>query len=427
MHESPYTVGAGPLPGPMPPFPHGPPPPQEPPGILGAIPSAAARSAAAAAAALGVILAVSGYTTGHAHPRSAVGHWRQALADGDLAGLLRDERLGSRAWIRELIRDKGEADYNRVLGIYDRAAELGRAEFMRFRALVEQQGQQAFERLPGSEQQRVSRQSHDAWVCSNGVTRVEGADTAGGCAALWASPAPQGLIQRLGTQELDADEQALLANRAASDPAVVADPTLASLAARRDSLGERALERLRERVSREGERAFRRLDWSERNQIDRQSQERFIRERGFAALPSGDRARLGSLAALFSEESLLPETLGLQQLAPAERVEVSGRTRAEFVERHAQYVEDTGSRLTHTLLVRTFGRAQLTIDKLYLHGNGGRDLLRRQGARAELAWTQLGPEMLTPAAVTLRWSGQHVDWRVADVEWRARESGGGAP
>lgn len=424
MYEPPYSVGPDHAPGPLPPFPHAAPPP-EPQGALRASSQMPMRAQATVAALLGVILAVAGYTVEHEHPRSAIRHWRAVLARGDLGTLLRDERLGARGWIRGLIQEKGEADYRRVLGIYDRAAELGQAEFRRFREVVEQQGQRAYDNLPYGQQQAVSRQSHNAWVCTSGIARVAEAAAVGNCAALWADPTPPDLLQRLGTPELDADEQALLANRAASDPAVVADATLAGLAARRTSLGERALGRIRERVEREGEREFRRLEWSDRHAIDSQSRDRFIRDRGFATLNEADRARLGNVDALFVEGSSLPETLGLQQLAPAARAEIAGRPREDFVARHARYVEDVGARLTRALLVRTFGNAQLAIDKLYIHGGGGRDLLRRQGARAELAWTQLGPEMQSPATITLRWSSRHVDWRIADVDWRARETEGG--
>lgn len=420
MYPSPHPAGPEYTPDPSPSMPV----PALAPQAFRADTPISARGPAAAAAVLGTLLAIVGYVGDHAHPRSAVSRWRAVVSRGDLGTLLRDERLGGRRWIRALIQEQGTADYNRVLGIYDRAAELGQAEYRRLHETVIRQGEQAFAALPDPEQRAVSSRSHDEWVCANGVARVPEAGALGGCATLRAAPSPQ-LLQRLGTPELDADEQALLANRATNDPAVLADVTLAELANRRDALGQRVLERLRERVEREGDRAFRRLDWSERDAVDRQSRERFVRDRGFASLPPSDRARVGQVDGLFDESSQLPTALGMQQLPEAERREVQGRSREDFVARRARYIEDAGSRLAQQLLISSFGSAQVRVEKLYVHGSGGRDLLRRNAARAELSWSSLGSGVMTPSSIALHWSSEHVDWRIDEVTWSPRTTEGG--
>lgn len=365
----------------------------------------------------------------HDHPAGAVRRWAAALARGDVATLRRDGSLGSRVWMDGLVHELGEADYQRVLGIYQRSGEAGIQELERLRSAMRDGGVSAFERLDQGQQQAVNRQSHDQWVCARGLSRVPEAATAGGCAGLLAEPPAPQLLERLGTAGLDADEQALLGARAASDPAVRADPMLARLAERRAEEGVRALARLRERVWREGEREMRQLPREERAAIDRRSRERFMLDRGFASLSAADRGRLGSTDAILDESGALADRLGLQALDAPARREIEGRRRSDFIAAHSSFVDATGARLAHDLLVTEYGAAKLDLADLAMRGVGGRDLIRRRVASATLRWTRVGSGLRRiPREVTARWSSRDAAWNIAEVRWAERaEAGGDTP
>lgn len=394
----------------------GPPPRPE-----GAPPSSARALSAAVAAFVGAGLAIAGYAPAHAHPRSAIRHWLMVMSAGDVATLRSDERLGMQAWTASLVRELGERDYQRVLAIFDRAAQLGQREFERLRAVAIEGGRAAFEALPWEQQQAIARQSHAEWVSANGFGQVPDASVAGSWQALLAEPPAAALLQRLGTVALSADEQSLLANRAANDPAVLADPMLVALVERRGSEGQDALRRLRNQVEREGERAFRRLPWASQQEIDGRSRARFTAEHGFAALSPADRARIGSADALSDTTGAVVERLGRQLLPPAEQREVASWTRASFVAARATRVESAGARLAQETLRSEFSGSRIHYPRFDVSGSGGRDLIRRERAHAELFWDQVGVGLRQlPASIELRWAPRSADWRVVEVRWVPR-------
>lgn len=366
---------------------------------------------------MGAGMAVAAGLSDREDPARLVRRWQTALVRADMLALRHEARLGMVAWTRAIVREQGERDFARVLGIYDRAAEQGRRELNRISSAVDEGGRAAFGRLSYAQQYAVLHQSHDAWVCEHGRGHVP-AVSATPCAVLYATPPPEALLQQLGTTELDADEQSLLANRAASDPAVAGDAVLARLAQRRSTLGARALGRVIEQVQRAGEHELRRLEAGERDRIDRESISRFLREQGFAALPERDRTRVGSSDALAGDNTALATRLGLEGLTAEERGEVGASTRAEFSAARDRYIEDKGTRLARALLEGMFRTSHCEVVRVEVAGNGGRDLLRRNVASVTLRWRDLGGgAALQPDRVELRWSSLDGAWRVGDVHW----------
>lgn len=411
MHEQPYDFAPSSAPTDL-----GPPPAptRGPPTNVSAL-------AAALAAFVGAGLAIAGYAPAHAHPRSAIRHWLTVMSAGDVATLRSDERLGMQAWTSSLVQELGERDFQRTLAIFDRATQLGQQEFARLRTAAIQGGRAAFEALPWDQQQSLSRQSHTEWVSANGFAQVTEASVAGTWQALFTEPPAADLLQRLGTAALSADEQSLLANRAANDPAVLADPMLVALVDRRSSEGQVALRRLRSQVEREGEHAFRRLAWSAQQEIDGRSRARFTAEQGFAALSPADRARIGSADALNDTTNAVAERLGRQLLPPAEQREVASWTRATFAAGRATRVESAGTRLAQETLRGEFSESRIHYERFDVSGVGGRDLIRRERAHAELFWDQVGVGLRQlPASIELRWTPRSADWRVVEVRWGLR-------
>ncbi|MEZ4408542.1 MAG: hypothetical protein R3A52_19015 [Polyangiales bacterium] len=159
---------------------------------------------------------------------------------------------------------------------------------------------------------------------------------------------------------------------------------LVELAARRTAAGQQVIDRLRQRVYSEGERAYRHQHHDERERIDNRSRDRWILEHGFTALPAADRARVGTLDAMINDADALTTRLGVQRLTPDEQREVVGRTREAFVAARAQFVEARGTEVVRRALLSGFGNARYTLDDFAAQGEGGRDLVRRQTARSAL-------------------------------------------
>ena len=368
---------------------------------------------------LGSLAALAGTLRPWGSPRVVVDRWNDAARRGDIHALRYEPRFGSRAWAVALVRVLGEGDYQRVIRIYDRAEEAGRQALQRLADLVRTNGEAAWSELAYDRRHAIETESHREWVLTAGAPLVN--EAAGEAASVWGqSPPPEALINRLGALRLDPDEQQLLGGRAASDPAVAGDAMLADLAAKRSREGARAFELIAERVGQQGERAFRRLGWREREAIDARSRNAFLRAEGLARLAPADRASLGDPAALDDEAaaSRARERLGLGSLPPAERAEVSRMTRADFIARHEAYVETVGSRLAHDALVEAFGRADYDTHKARVKGLGGRDLLQRHDARIELRWTHVGGSRVTvPRVFDFTWSDDALGWRVSRVAW----------
>lgn len=371
----------------------------------------------------GAMLAIGGRASAHDNPSVVVQRWHQTLQRGDVARLESDPQLNAQAWVRAEIQRAGEEEYTRVLGLFSRAQNEGRTEYNRLVDAITRNGQSQFNALPYERQQAITRQSHDLWVYEHGFESVPDAATVGTWQVLANNPIPAALLQRLGTPALGADEQSLLGNRAANDPAVTADPMLVELAARRTAAGQQVIDRLRQRVYSEGERAYRRQHHDERERIDNRSHDRWILEHGFTALPAADRARVGTLDAMINDADALTTRLGVQRLTPDEQREVVGHTREAFVAARARFVEARGTEVVHRALLSGFGNARYTLDDFAAQGEGGRDLVRRQTARGALSWTQVGDGLRrVPSAITLRWAPREAEWRVDEVTWRPRDA-----
>jgi hypothetical protein len=373
---------------------------------------------------LGLTLALVGYLTPHHHPAAVMRRWQSAMARGDVDTLRHDERLGTGSWLVGLERELGNREYERVLAVYDRVDRVGAAEVQRLSERVTSGGQAAFQALPRDRQLEVLQQSHREWVMAQGLPRVPEALALGSWQVLLPPTAEPSLLQRLGASALSADEQTLLANRPDTHPEVVADPMLSALAARRRAQGAAMFAWIRQRVEREGEQAFRRETRTDREEIDQRSARAFVRQRGFAALSASDRARVGSLAALDDASGALRDRLGREGLEASEAREIEGKTRVEFVAQRTAYVSLTGARLAAVILREAFGSTRPEVERVVVSGVGGRDLLRRNAARIELAWPSRGDTLRQePGALVLQWFPRKAAWHITGVEWRPRGQG----
>lgn len=375
---------------------------------------------------LGVALSLAGHFRAWGSPAAVVSSWHSAARAGDLERLRSEQRLGAREWANGLVQRLGERDYARVIEIYTRAERAGGAEYDRLANAVRENGDAAWNEQPIAERYRIGSASHRAWVSAEGAQRVP--DAAGSPPETWTtSPPPVAVVERLGTARLTADEQQLINNRPATDPAVSGDAMLARIATKRQREGERIFNAVARRVAQEGERAFRRLDRYTRNSVDGRSRAEWQREQGLARLSETDRQLLGDPAALDdgSLAAALRYRLGLRALTAAERREVEGKTRAAFEGERGAYVERVGSRMARAELVTAFGASHYTVHWTRVVGLGPRDLVQRGSARVELRWTSGGSaDASTPRAFTLGWEHAEWEWRVRRIDFNAPGGGG---
>ncbi len=379
---------------------------------------------------IGAMLALTAQVRPLQGVRSTVTRLHELLVAGDLVTLRAEAPLGAKRWADSVVREFGQAEYDRVMAIYARAEQEGSSEFSRLQNAVTAGGQQAYDNLGPDQRRAVDRRSHDEWVLPEGYRLTPEAASVGTLAVVMAPTVDPALVQRLGTAALSDGERAQLADRPDADPAVQGDRGLSRIAQKRNQRGTRALAQVQQRIVTAGERSFRRLDRSTRGVIDRRSHWEFLNQQGMASLSAEDRARVGD-PAVFGDDvlaSALRQRLGIERLPPAERREVEGRPRDAFVAQHDVYVEREGLRLGRAAVGARYRRSRYELHDVRVSGQGSRDLIRRRRAHATLRWTASGDGTLRLLhAVALEWDGPENRWRVGGLEWEpdpARTNGG---
>src|SRR6476660_7222347 len=101
-------------------------------------------------------------------PSATVHKALEALATGDAARLRSEERLGFQRRAEREIKHRGEAEYARVLAIFDKEAQLGDREYRRIRKLAAQLGEKEFRRLSRDDQRTIREFSHRKFVADKG-------------------------------------------------------------------------------------------------------------------------------------------------------------------------------------------------------------------------------------------------------------------
>ncbi len=377
--------------------------------------------------AVGLLLASVALLVPHYGVRSTVRRLHELLVAGDLPTLRSQQALGAKRWANAVVSEAGQQEYNRVLAIYQRAEELGGTEYERLRVALLNGGQSAYNNLGYDDRRVVDRRSHDEWVWPQGYSLVPEAATAGTLAEILQTPLDPDVVEGLGAAALSEAQRTLIADRADTDPTVQADPALVRIAATRTTRGTAALRRLRDRMATAGERAFRRLSYGSREEINGRSHALFLMQQGMASLSAQDRSRVGD-AGVFDDPArsvALRERLGLEQLPLDERRQIAGHSRADFIAQREVFVEREGLRLGRELVARRYRESRYEIHDVRVSGHGSRDLVRRDHAHARLRWTRTGEGTLqTLRSVVMRWDGDDGRWEVASLEWRSETRDG---
>src|SRR5439155_17160206 len=113
----------------------------------------------AVAALLGGLFLVGHLVRPFGRPAQTVAKALLALASGDAERLRAEERLGFRQRAEREIKRRGEAEYARVLGLFDKEATLGDREYRRIRKKVADLGERDFRRLQRDEQRAIREAS----------------------------------------------------------------------------------------------------------------------------------------------------------------------------------------------------------------------------------------------------------------------------
>src|SRR5262245_46923857 len=124
------------------------------------------------AVALVVVLLGVHFIRPFGRPTSTVRRALDALANGDAARLRGDERLGFRHRAEMEIRRRGEAEYARTLGLFDKEAQLGDREYRRIRRVVGNLGEKEFRKLGRDDQRKLREAGRLAFLADKGWAQL---------------------------------------------------------------------------------------------------------------------------------------------------------------------------------------------------------------------------------------------------------------
>jgi len=355
-------------------------------------------------AAIGIVLGLSLVAAqsfrAHGTPGRTVSGLVSALADGDLDDLVGEEPFHFAGVVESEIAVRGDAEYRRILDIYETQRYLGVSEFNRLRgqynSILDQAanaGITAFNNLSEDARWQVwVGMSKREWLYQVALPEVD-ADRRQNLPSLEVLDDPDlraTFEMDLGCADAGSDAVAILAQvRAGSlDPT---DRTISRILGRcadeGASMVRRAVRSLDRRMDRHDPGRGRRPAASDAPQA--QSRERVRQqELGWSALTATQRDFVEQNRDMLEAYDAEPYywSLGWQQLSPEQRAELGDTSHADFVAARDEFVSREGRRLYTEFITGAFGGCSASLENRHRMGPPGGSLLRgwRLEARLEL-------------------------------------------
>ena len=326
-------------------------------------------------------------------PSATVHKALEALATGDAARLRSEERLGFQRRAEREIKRRGEAEYARVLGIFDKEAQLGDREYRRIRKLVGQLGEKEFRRLSRDDQRRVREFSHRQFVADKGWAMLSdderkqlgAADTLADRAKTRARAIALGLPTLSEELQKAAEGQDLTSAEAAKDK------KLAKIATQAERAGMEELLPALQSAEAAAVVELARLPRREQIRVESGSYVRWVVDAGLKAADDKTRAR-ATLAQLVDEDApeawALRRSFGNKDLDPESRQQIASLDYDAFVAGRRAFVDQQGMRLWGKKLREIFDASCCQTTTVRYLGDSGRSLLRNATATVGL---QFGP------------------------------------
>lgn len=322
-------------------------------------------------------------------PSATVRKALEALATGDAARLRSEERLGFQGRAEREIKHRGEAEYARVLAIFDKEAQLGDREYRRIRKLVAQLGEKEFRRLSRDDQRRVREFSHRQFVADKGWKMLSDDERK-------QLGAPDTLADRaktraraiaLGLPTLSQDLQTAAQGQDLTSPEAAKDRKLAKIAAQAERAGMEQLQPALDSAEAAAAVELARLPRREQIRVETGSYVRWVLDAGLKVADAKTRGR-ATLEQLVDDDApqawALRRSFGNKDLDPESRRQIASQKYDAFVAGRRAFVDQQGMRLWGEKLREIFNAGCCETTTVRYLGASGRSLLHNTTATVDL-------------------------------------------
>ncbi len=316
-----------------------------------------------------------------------------ALAAGDAERLRTEERLGLQRRAEREIKHRGDAEYARVFGIFDKEAQFGDREYRRIRKKLAELGDREFRKLSRDDQRTLREFSHRQFVAEKGWALLSDderkqlgtVDVLGDRAKLRARAIAVGLPTLSEDMQTAADGEDLTSAESAKDK------KLSKIANQAEKAGMTELQGALQSAESAAAVELGRLPRRERERVEYGSYNRWVFEAGFKATDDKMRAR-ANLTQMIDDDApeawALRRTFGNKDLDPESRKQIEGVDYDKFVAAKKIFIDMQGMRLWGEQLRETFNPGCCKTSTVRFLGESGRSLLRNSDANVGL---EFGP------------------------------------
>jgi hypothetical protein len=326
-------------------------------------------------------------------PAQTVRKALEALATGDAARLRSDERLGFQRRAELEIKRRGEAEYARVLGIFDKEAQLGDREYRRIRRIVAGLGEKDFRKLPRDDQRSLREASRRRFVADKGWAMLveDERKQLGSADALSDRAKLRARAIAVGLPTLTEDQQAAAEGQDLTSAESAKDRKLAKLAAAAEKAGMAELAPALQSAEQAAMIELARLSRRERELVENGSYVRWVLEAGLRATDDKTRAK-ANLTQLLDDDApeawALRRTFGFKDLDPESRKQLENLDYDKLVAGKRDFIDQQGMRLWGEKLRETFNDGCCKTGTVRYLGESGRSLRRNSAATVAL---EFGP------------------------------------
>lgn len=334
-------------------------------------------------------------------PCDTVSETLETLMAADTKRLRKDKHLGLTSRADREVDERGTAEYNRILAIFNKARRLGRERYYRSRSEMWRSGEAAFKALPYDSQTTIRNKSKKAWLSKQAFASLtpEEQKTFGSAEVLTDRSKLQALAYKVAKPNLTEEDKALIGNKDPESEQVKQDPQLKAIVARAKRVGMAVLGRIAGKANRAAKAEFWRLSRGERRRITRASRDRYIYQTGLDS--HADKSLFKTVKVLLdpdtSDVSGLQRSLGLASLESKERADIKRRNYVKFVAARETFIETKGTRLYRAFLKETFPADCCKVSKVRYVGGSGRSLLRNESAVVVLGFGPVPADVVAKA------------------------------
>jgi hypothetical protein len=346
-----------------------------------------------ATAAVAMILLGAHALRPFGRPQSTVRRAIAALAAGDAARLRDDERLGFRHRAELEIKRRGEAEYARIFGLFDKEAQLGDREYRRVRRIVAGLGEKEFRKLGRDDQRNLREAGRRRFLADKGWAQLveDERRQLGSADVLGDRDKLRARAIAVGLPLLTDEQQAAAEGNDLTSPEAAKDRKLSKLASAAEKAGMAELQPALQSAEQAVIMEMGKLSRRERERIDTGPYVRWVIEAGLRVTDDKTRAK-ANLAQLADDDApeawALRRSFGFKDLDPESRRQLEGLDYDKLTAGKREFVDQQGMRLWGEKLREIFNADCCKTGTVRYLGESGRAITRNSGATVAL---EFGP------------------------------------